>query len=242
MDCSTTYATEPRFRAHRRQRIMHSLASHPLFAPCDEYIQYQLAAHARIERFKRGDMIYRRGAPADSVFCLLEGSVQLVALDADGRERALELFGANDLFGEINLLLSHSHRHWAQANLMTRTVRIPRSTFLDALERDPALSRRVMLEVSRRAERLMERICCNATPKGVLRVVHYLSNLVDDSDNAQTVALPATKRTIASLLNLTHESFSRLLRQLSDDGLIEVQGRCVHIPDVRRLQAQEALR
>jgi len=242
MDCAATYATEPHFRTHRRHRILHALAGHPLFGPCDEYIQYRLAANARVERFKRGDMIYRRGAPADSVFCLIEGSVQLVALDADGRERVIELFGENDLFGEINLLLSMHHRHWAQANLMTRAVRIPRAAFLDALERDPALSHRVMLEVSRRAERLMERICCNSTPKGILRVVHYLSNLLDDSHNAQTVALPTTKRTVASLLNLTHESFSRLLRQLSDEGLIEVQGRCVHIPDVRRLLAQAAMR
>jgi len=242
MDCSATHAGETRSRTQRRNRILHSLAEHPLFAPCDEYIQYQLAAHARIERYKRGDMLYRRGAPADSVFCLIEGSVQLVALDADGRERALELFGTNDLFGEVNLLLRRDHQHWAQANLMTRAIRIPRANFLDALERDPALSHRVMLEVSRRADRLMERICCNATPRGVLRVVHYLSNLIEDSRNVQTVALPATKRTVASLLNLTHESFSRLLRQLSDDGLIEVHGRWVHIPDVRRLQAQEALR
>jgi len=242
MDCSTAHVTEPRFRAQRRQRIMLGLGSQPLFAACDRYIHYQIATHARIERFKRGDMIYRRGAPADSVYCLIEGSVQLVTLDADGRERALELFGENELFGEIDLLLSIEHRHWAQANLMTRAIRIPRASFLDALEQDPALSRRVMLEVSRRAERLMERICCNSTPKGVLRVVHYLSNLIEDSRNVQTVALPTTKRTVASLLNLTHESFSRLLRQLSDDGLIEVHGRFVHIPDVQRLRAQSALR
>ena len=165
-----------------------------------------------------------------------------MALDADGRERVIELFGADDVFGEINLLLDARHRHWAQANIHTRVLQIPRAAFLEALNRDPDLAYRTMLEVSRRAEKLIDRICTTATPRGISRVITYLANLAEDARENQTVALPAAKRTVASLLNLTHESFSRLLRQLSERGLIRVQGRCVHIPDLQRLLAADAMR
>ena len=42
---------------------------------------------------------------------------------------------------------------------------------------------------------------------------------------------------IASQLNLTHEHFSRLLRELVTEALIEVEGRRVRILDVGRLRA-----
>ncbi|HUF81310.1 MAG TPA: helix-turn-helix domain-containing protein, partial [Burkholderiales bacterium] len=50
--------------------------------------------------------------------------------------------------------------------------------------------------------------------------------------------LPAKKGIIASRLNLTHEHFSRILRELTAAGLIEVRGRDVIIRDVGRLRAR----
>jgi CRP-like cAMP-binding protein len=49
--------------------------------------------------------------------------------------------------------------------------------------------------------------------------------------------LPAAKRAIASRLNLSAEHLSRILRHLTAEGLIEVRGRTVDIPDVARLRA-----
>ena len=42
--------------------------------------------------------------------------------------------------------------------------------------------------------------------------------------------------TIASRLNLTQEHFSRILSELTGAGLIQVEGRTIHIPDIGRLR------
>jgi CRP-like cAMP-binding protein len=48
--------------------------------------------------------------------------------------------------------------------------------------------------------------------------------------------LPAAKSTIASRLNLSAEHLSRILGELTNEGLIEVHGRRIAIRDVARLR------
>jgi hypothetical protein len=53
------------------------------------------------------------------------------------------------------------------------------------------------------------------------------------------VTLPTNKGVIASRLNLTQEHFSRILHELSEKGLIVVEGRRIHIPDVEKLRMHD---
>ena len=72
---------------------------------------------------------------------------------------------------------------------------------------------------------------------GAERVADFLVRQLDrDAAGAVTVDLALPKSVIASRLSLTQEHFSRLLRQLSDQGLIEVDRRHVHIPNVGQLR------
>jgi len=74
---------------------------------------------------------------------------------------------------------------------------------------------------------------------GTQRVIGYL--LRQDEDHASavapyTVTLPTSKAIVASRLNLTPEHFSRILHDLTEAGLIAVDGRDVKIGDVARLR------
>jgi CRP-like cAMP-binding protein len=72
---------------------------------------------------------------------------------------------------------------------------------------------------------------------GRQRIIGYLlrDNLSND-EKTITVTLPTNKGVIASRLNLTQEHFSRILHELSEKGLIVVEGRKIQIPDVEKLR------
>ena len=55
-----------------------------------------------------------------------------------------------------------------------------------------------------------------------------------------TVSLPVSKATVASRVSLTREYFSRVLRELENAALIEVDKRDIRILDVARLAAHQA--
>jgi CRP-like cAMP-binding protein len=63
-----------------------------------------------------------------------------------------------------------------------------------------------------------------------------LRDVLESDEKSITITLPTNKGVIASRLNLTQEHFSRILHELSENGLIVVEGRKIHIPDVDKLR------
>lgn len=64
-----------------------------------------------------------------------------------------------------------------------------------------------------------------------------LSATPASAEGERVVRLPAAKSAIASRLNISPEHLSRVLKELSAKGLLEVHGRQLRIPDVQRLRA-----
>ena len=60
---------------------------------------------------------------------------------------------------------------------------------------------------------------------GTQRVAHYLTRLAPDDAERWEIRLDIDKQTIAAQLNLTPETLSRILSQLTRDGMIQPRGR-----------------
>ena len=59
--------------------------------------------------------------------------------------------------------------------------------------------------------------------------------------NGETVIhLPLSRRDLASLVGTRHETLSRIIARLDQDGLAHFSGRSVLIPRIERLQPQSA--
>ena len=60
---------------------------------------------------------------------------------------------------------------------------------------------------------------------GTQRVAHYLTRLAPDDAERWEIRLDIDKQTIAAQLNLTPETLSRILSQLTREGMIQPRGR-----------------
>ena len=93
--------------------------------------------------------------------------------------------------------------------------------------------------LSQRIERLVGELDRQALGNGRERFIDYLLRHQRHHDRAAplVVTLPAPKAQIASQLNLTPEHFSRILHELAQAGLLQVQGRNIRVPQPQRLRA-----
>jgi CRP-like cAMP-binding protein len=98
---------------------------------------------------------------------------------------------------------------------------------------------KMLAGISRRLHGLVHDIESGALHSGLQRVIGYLlrEHEVQNCTSGEviTVSLPVTKATIASRLSLTPEYFSKVLRELEDERLIEIDKRDIRIIDVQRL-------
>ena len=94
--------------------------------------------------------------------------------------------------------------------------------------------------LSMRNRQLVQDIESVALLTSTQRLIGYLLQIVGTGSSGR-VTLPASKTTIASLLNLTPETLSRTMQKLQQQGLIEVNGKDITITNLSGLRAYGTL-
>lgn len=225
------------------ERICQLLATAPLF---DGLAQGEIARFARgVREIKaaRGEILFHRGDACTGFHLILTGQIKLAFLSAAGNEKVVEILHPGQTFGEAVMFMEKPYVVMAQALTDASLLHIPKQVVFDEMARDPLFCRKLIAGLSRRLHQLMADVESYSLRSGRDRIVGYLlrSDGLDDDDapasGRVSIRLPTSKATIASRLNLTQEHFSRILHELIDAGLIEVEGRTIHLPDIARLRA-----
>ena len=74
-----------------------------------------LIGKGHIKKYAKGDVIYRRGAPGDSLMVILIGRIKITNINVDGKEVVLNFLGAGDINGEIAVIDGKERTANAQA-------------------------------------------------------------------------------------------------------------------------------
>lgn len=198
-----------------------------------------LGRASQLVRLPKVHTIFRRGDLPNGLYYIVSGSVKLLAQAPAGREKVIDIFGDGQLFGEIGLFMDGPYRSWAQTISRCVLLYIPRNAVIEAIGRDLGLAQHFLREVSNRAQILIDALTAIVSRPASGRVAAYLLDLSarNGGGDRPRVILPATKSAIASLLSLSPEALSRVLRRFHDDGLVEVSGRGVRLIDQRKLRA-----
>ena len=127
----------------------------------------------------------------------------------------------------------------AQALSDTLLMTVSKQAVFGEIERDPRFSMHMLSGISHGLHQLLMDVESYTLHSGLQRLIGYLLKDVDLDQSGNlgiiTVALPASKATVASRLSLTPEYFSRVLHQLESDKLIEINKREIRLLDARRL-------
>jgi CRP-like cAMP-binding protein len=131
----------------------------------------------------------------------------------------------------------------AQALADSMLLHVSKTAIYEELEHDYLLARKMLAGMAMRLHQLMNDVESYSLHSGKQRIIGYLLRELPESEqngSNVTLTLLANKGAIASRLNLTQEHFSRILHELSDLGLIVVEGKKIHIPNVSNLRKHES--
>ncbi len=198
------------------------LAACPFFASIDAASRERLHAMAVLQRFAKGQTIFRQDDPCPGIFVIGSGQVRIFKVAASGKEHVLHLAGPAQTFAEVAAIGGFPCPAFAEALEATECVLLPTDAFRRALEQDHALCLQIIGAMAywvRQLVGLMEDIVLRDATS---RVARHL--LTAERGASGAVVLPSLKKHLASHLNLTSETLSRSLRRLEESGLIELTG------------------
>lgn len=219
-----------------------ALAGTALFSGLKPDDLARLARGCRKLNYDKGNILFHKGDACHGFYLMLSGQVKLAFISQDGNQKVVEIMRSGQTFGEAVMFMERPFMLMAQALTDCQVLLIAKEAVFAELERDHLVSRKVIASLSMRLHHLINDLEAYSLRSGRERIIGYLlreeesAGQVADSGPV-TIRLPTHKATIASRLNLTQEHFSRILHELVTEGLVVVEGRLIHVPDIGRLRA-----
>jgi len=212
----------------------------PLFQELTPEQVAGIVGSSREQHFDKGELLFQKGDPAQGFYVVIQGQIKLAFPSVHGNDKVVEILGPGQSFGEALMFMDRAYPVFAEAVTDAVLLQIPRRPIHDLLSGDAKFARAMLAGLAKRLHSLVQDVESYSVRSSAQRLIGYLLRQCDDVESGPVeLELPTTKSVIASRLNVTPETLSRVFHELKECGLIEIRGRHVTIHDVARLRDYE---
>jgi CRP-like cAMP-binding protein len=196
----------------------------PLFKNLSEEDFEQAVSSTSHCQLKAGESLFRQQQPATEFFLLVNGKMKLNLLSFEGTEKVVDIINPGNTFAEA-VIFSGMPGYPVNAEALEDSglLRINAEAYSKILYGSPEACFKVMACLSVRLHWLMTELDRLTLHNVTYRLISYLlENIDEDETDSIEVALSVPKHVVASRISVTPETFSRTLKRLSGEGLLEV--------------------
>jgi CRP-like cAMP-binding protein len=201
-----------------------------LFANLDDVLLQRVARHAARVHLEEGESLFEQGDPARRFYLVCAGQIKLFRLSPAGNEKVIDIVTPGSTFAEALMFLERPHYPvGAQALQRSELVSIDASDFANMLKGSVETCFVMLGAMSQRLRGLLREIDELSLHSATCRVAAYIAKHAPAE--AGSFEFPVAKQIVASRLSVKPETFSRIIKNLSDNGTIKVEGGRVTICD-----------
>lgn len=185
----------------------------------------------------KGEVLFGEGKEGVGFYVVAAGQIKVFKMSFDGREQILHILGPGDPLGEVPVFAGQTYPANAQALTRSSLYFFPRKKLVELYRESPSLAMNMLAVLSRRLREftvLIENLSLKEIPQ---RLATYLVHQQSLKPVSARVKLSVTKGVLSNILGTSQETLSRVLGRLSQEGLIEVQGKEISILDMERLKS-----
>jgi CRP-like cAMP-binding protein len=215
------------------------LARLPLFAGLLPRDLATVARQAQALHLRRGSCIVRRAERMPGALSFAYGSAKLAVRSGEGDERVMRFLGPGDTYGTAETLAEAP----CLGDLVTLAdsfvIVVPQAPLLRMFDLHPHFARALAQSLCAEVIDLSAELDLCMQRNALQRLARYLMSLIGNGTNghAPVIRLPASKAAVAARVGITKETMSRMLRDLSERGLLEVSGPELTVKDRTGLAA-----
>jgi CRP-like cAMP-binding protein len=176
--------------------------------------------------YKKDEVIFSQGKPADSVFYIQKGKVKIAVVSQQGKEAVVAVLGPDEFCGEG--CLAGQPRRMATAAAMTECdiMQVQRADIIRVLHEEPAFSEMFVSHLLARTIRveadLVDQLF-NSSEKRLARALLLLANFGKEG-RPEPVAAKISQETLAEMIATTRSRVSFFMNKFRKLGLIDYNG------------------
>lgn len=206
-----------------------------LFSELPEEQIREVMAISFEKAFGRGESVFFEGDDCNGLYVIAAGKVKVYKMSPDGKEQILHIFGPGEVFGEVPVFHGKPFPASAECLVKSQLLFFPRKKFVDLVYANPSIALNMLAFLSMRLRRFTTQIENLSLKEVPGRLAGYLLFLQEEQGDKDIVELEISKGQLASLLGTIPETLSRIFSKMTEEGLIEVDGRKIKIKDKEAL-------
>jgi CRP/FNR family transcriptional regulator, cyclic AMP receptor protein len=179
-----------------------------------------------ISKYRKGQVVFTQGDPADTVFYIREGRVKISVLSAQGKEAVVAFLKAEDFIGEGCLTGRPRRISTARAVDDSVITRLDKVTMVRMLREQPSFSERFTTHLLARTVRVEEDLVdqlFNSSEKRLARALLLLANFGKEGKQEPVIA-KVSQETLADMIGTTRSRVSHFMNKFRQLGYIDYNG------------------
>ncbi len=176
--------------------------------------------------YRKAQVLYSQGDPADAVFLIQKGKVKLSVISRQHKEAVIAILTVGDLIGEASLIQQAKRMSSASAVTECSVVRLAKPAMLRLLRDDNVFSGAVLSYVLTRNLRIEADLVdhlFNSSEKRLARMLLLLANF--GKEGVPELEIPdISQETLAGLIGTTRSRISFFMNRFRKLGFIEYNG------------------
>ncbi len=183
--------------------------------------------HGGVTRYtlRRGSRLFSQGEPANDLFYLDQGQIQLSVTSVQARQAIVGILTAGDICGES--CLTGEPRQISAATCITDSTvaRITRSAVTRAVQQDPEFAEFCITYFLERSARLTERLISQLFDPSEMRLARILLQLSNHgSERGQTIIRNLDQEALAQLIGTSRSRANYFMKKFCEMGYIHYSG------------------
>jgi CRP-like cAMP-binding protein len=196
----------------------------PLFSGLGEASYSAFTNQGHLVNFRKGEFIFFQGDLSEKFYIVQAGAISILLASSDGREMVINEIRPGDFFGELGVLTKKTRSTSAVARTDSEILVFPGRAFLDLIDSEPLMARRLLEITADRLRSSSERESALAFLDAQARLVRLLLQL--DKQELEKGYVTISQGELAQRTGLTRQTVAKALGRWRRAGwLITGRGR-----------------
>ncbi|MEA2981202.1 MAG: family transcriptional regulator, cyclic receptor protein [Alphaproteobacteria bacterium] len=179
-----------------------------------------------IDHYSPGETLFSQGQPADAVFYVQTGRVNITVVSEHGKEAVVAALGADEFCGEGCLVGQPVRMATATAVAQCDIMRLGKSAMIRVIHEERAFSEMFIAHILSRTARIEEDLVdqlFNSSEKRLARTLLLLANFGKEG-RPELISPKISQETLAEMVGTTRSRVSFFMNKFRRLGLISYNG------------------
>lgn len=211
----------------------------PLFSSLEPGVLDRLRQVVRPRSLKTGEVLFFKGDEGDAMYLIRTGTIKIVLPSVVGEEIIVALLHENDFFGAMAMLDGMPRSADAVSMTPSDILVLGRNDFLSILQSDINALKTILCDLSRmirKTDDLLGDVCFfNISIRLAKKLVELSETAGKMEKDGILLDISLTQKELGDMVGATRESVNKALKNLREEGLIDIDGNRIRILDMEGL-------